>query len=132
MDVELTLAVSSHDTVTLRRSNTSCNSDMLNGLLKYKPWRDKFIERFAWTLKEIYNKDRVNAAIDAVANEVKDEIGPMSQRFGDLSTIDDKWESNMQSLHAFANQRPAKIVALLKSAFTLSSAQSKMLDDAIK
>jgi hypothetical protein len=129
IDTEITYQLI-HDTLAKRMGNT-CNSDIFNGLLKYKPWKTKFIERFAWAMKELFNTERVEAAIDEAANAIKDEIGPILTRFGDTASVSN-WEKSIKGLHTFAKQRPAVMVKQLKTVFTLSDAQSKMLDDAIK
>ena len=129
VDTEITYQLN-HDTLAKRMGDT-CNSDVFKGFLKYKPWKDKFIERFAWAMKELFNTKRVEAEIDRQANLIKDEIGPILQSFVDTAS-ETNWEKAVSSMHTFAKQRPAIMVQQLKSVFTLSSAQSKMLDDAIK
>lgn len=130
LDTELTFYLGD-PTLTKRLAPEACNSTIFGALLKYRPWKDKFIERFAWTLKEIYNPQNVNAAIDKAAEDIKDEIGPMYDRFGDTATVD-KWTAAVKTMHTFANQRPAEMVKQLKNVFTLSDEQINMLDDAIK
>ena len=128
-DTELTFQNANHQTLSARMGNT-CNSDMFNALLKYKPWRDKFIERFAWTIKTVYNPTRVNAAIDKAAADIQGEIEAMHGKFGDTATVNE-WNSQITQMHTFANQRPSAMVKQIKSAFSLTDAQKKMLDDAI-
>lgn len=128
-DTELTFQNANHQTLSARMGDT-CNSDMFNALLKYKPWRDGFIERFAWAIKEIYNPGRVNAAIDKAAHDIQGEIEAMHDKFGDTATVNE-WNSQITQMHTFANQRPSAMVKQLKSAFSLTDAQKKMLDDAM-
>lgn len=129
-DTEITFQVPDHDTLSKRMGDT-CNSAFFNGLLKYQPWKEKFIERFAWTIKELYSPQRVNAAIDKEANAIKDEVASMKAKFSDMASVDE-WNAQIQQMHTFANKRPAKMVAQIKSILQPNEAQSKMLDDAIK
>lgn len=129
-DTELTFQVAGHKTLEARMGD-NCNSDLFNGLLKYKPWKDKFIGRFAWTIKVIYNPARVNAAIDKAAADVQGEIAAMHAKFGDTATVDE-WNAQIRQMHTFANNRPAAMVSQLKMAFALTDAQKEMLDDAIR
>ena len=41
---------------------------MFKALLSYKPWKDQFIERFAWTLENIYDPDNMITLIDKAAD----------------------------------------------------------------
>lgn len=118
-----------HPTLYWRMHSSKAGSDLFNGLLKYKPWFDKFIERFAWALKEVYNTERVLSYIDKWYNIVKDEMPAEREKFGGSIS---GWETNVERMRRFARLRPANIVKQLKDTFSLSSAQRQMLDDAIK
>ncbi len=128
-DPEITFQLN-HDTLAKRLGDT-CNSDMFKGLLKYKPWKDAFIERFAWMMKEVYNPSRVDAAIDREAEAIRSEIGPMRIKFGDTATVNN-WNAAVQQMHVFAKQRPAIMVNQIKSLLSPTQAQRQMLDEAVK
>lgn len=117
-----------HPTLRLRMT-TYTGSTLLNGFLAYKPWRDRFIERFAWTLKEIYNTERVLSYIDKWYELIEDEMPAEREKFGGSVA---GWDANIERMRTFAKMRPANIVGQLKDAFSLSSEQRQMLDDAIK
>ena len=115
---------------TLRqRMTVYTGSTLLNGLLSYKPWRDAFIERFAWTLKEIYNTERVLSYIDKWYELVKDEMPAEREKFGGSVS---NFEANVEKMREFARKRPANIVQQLKDAFSLTNEQKQMLDEAIR
>ena len=103
-------------------------SSMLNGLLDYKPWFDEFIERFAWTMDEVYDPDRVLAEIDHQASLIADEIPAEREKFG--GTVSN-WETNVENMREFARTRNEDVVSQLKATFNLSAEQKSMLDDAI-
>ncbi len=118
-----------HPTLYWRRHSTKAGSDLFNALLKYKPWFDKFIERFAWALKEVYNTERVISYIDKWYDTVKDEMPAEREKFGGSVS---SFGSHVERMRRFARLRPANIVKQLKDTFSLSSEQRQMLDDAIK
>jgi hypothetical protein len=121
----------SFDTLKLRMANTTAGSTVFNALLSYKPWRDQFIERFAWAIKEIYNPQLVIDLIDQSANNISSEIAAEHNKFSDTATVA-QWNQAVQSMRNFALHRGQAVVQYLKNAFTLSAAQIQMLDDAIK
>lgn len=118
-----------HPTLKRRMDDDVCCSTLFGGLLDYKPWRDKFIERFAWALKEVYNPERVLAAIDKYADLVRDEIPDERAKFGGSVS---SWEKNVENMRSFTKGRGKELVKQMKSLFSLSQEQIKMLDDAIK
>lgn len=118
-----------HPTLKRRTDSDVCGSDMFNALLAYKPWRDKFVERFAWALDEVYDPERVLAEIDKQANLVRDEIAAEREKFDCGSFAG--WEKHVERMRNFASKRNAVVVSHLKEQFSLSSEQKKMLDDAI-
>ncbi len=122
---------SSFDTVAERMKPSVAGSDIFNALLKYKPWKDAFIERFAWALKNIYSKDRVTAAIDDAANLIRSEVAAENVRWSERPTLD-KWEAEVSGLKYFAKIRGQAVVNDLKKNLSLTDAQKQMLDDAIK
>lgn len=117
-----------HPTLTQRMTSYT-GSTLFTGLLSYKPWKDAFIERFAWTLKEIYNTERVIDYIDKWCDLIKDEMTAEREKFGGSYT---NWETHVDRMREFARKRPAVIVRQLKDAFSLTSEQKQMLDEAIR
>ena len=127
---DLDISFYSFDTLAMRMGE-SPGSDIFNGLLLYKPWRDAFIERFAWAIENIYNPDRVIAMIDEGANAIRGEIAADHARWsGELPTLD-VWEAGVESMKNFAAIRPAAMVNDLKTHFTLTQEQINMLDAAV-
>ncbi len=128
---DLDNAFYSFDTLALRMDPATTASDIFNGLLKYKPWRDAFIERFAWAIENIYEPDRVIAMIDEAADAMRGEVAAEHARWSELPTLEE-WESGVQSMKIFAQNRPKAMVGYLKQHFSLSQDQIDMLDAAAK
>ncbi len=59
-----TFGDSTHPTLERRMADTCCGSTMFCALLKYGPWKEAFLKRFAWTMENIYTPQRVLNAID--------------------------------------------------------------------
>lgn len=128
---DLDNAFYSFDTLALRRDPATTASDVFNGLLKYQPWRDAFIERFAWTMENIYNPDRVIAMIDEAADAIRGEIAADHERWSELPTLEE-WESGVQRMRDFANMRGGAMVNYLTNGFSLTQEQIDMLNAAVQ
>jgi hypothetical protein len=128
---DLDNAFYSFDTLALRMDSATTGSDIFNGLLKYQPWRDAFIKRFAWAMKNIYNPDRVTAMIDEAADAIRGEVAADHERWSELPTLEE-WESGVQAMKSFAQKRPAAMVGYLKQHFSLTQDQIDMLNEAAK
>jgi hypothetical protein len=128
---DLDISFYSFDTVTKRMDPNTSGSDIFNALLKYKPWKDAFIERFAWALKNVYSKDLVTAAIDNAANLYRGEVAAEQQRWSNERPAMDKWEADVSAMKSFAKNRGRDVVDDLKQ-LTLTQEQIQMLEDAIK
>lgn len=129
---DLDIAFSSFDTVALRMNPNTPGSDIFNALLKNKDWQDRFIKRFAWALKNIYNTGRVTAAINDAAGLIRGEVGAEYERWSSERPSLNKWEADVSAMKNFAKKRPAEIVNELKQHFTLTDEEKQLLDDAIK
>jgi len=129
---DLDIAFYSFDTLALRMDPNTAGSDIFNALLKNEGWRNKFIERFAWALKNIYSPDRVTAAIDKAAGLIRGEVEAEHERWSSERPTLETWESGVQALKSFAQKRPAVMVGYLKQHFSLTQKQIDMLNDAIK
>jgi len=117
-----------HETLKYRRDMSKTGSSLLNGLLKYKPWRDGFIEKFATAMVQVYSSERVLTEIEKQVDLIADEMPAERAKFG--GTVSN-WETNLDRMREFARLRNGQIVRQLKAAFSLSAEQIEMLDNAI-
>jgi len=120
----------SFDTVKLRLDPSVAGTDIFNALLSYEPWKQKFIERFAWALEEIYDPERVANAIDEAADAISGEIAQQAQRFDDQMSPDE-WNSKVEDMKFFAKNQGEKIVQYLKDNLSLTDEQKLLLDNAV-
>lgn len=119
------------DAVAKRLDPTVTGSDMFKALLSNDTWKQAFIERFVWALKEVYNPDRVKSLIDEMANAISGEIAAQNQAFNDTPNVND-WNTEVQGMKMFADNEGKKVVECLKSNIALTDAQKQILDNAIK
>ena len=120
-----------HQTLAYRRESSKPLSDLFNALLKNDGFRDAFIKRFAYMLKNVYNAERVNARIDELYALVEPEIERERAKFNGANFMGvkqlaeclgdyAKFQSEIERLHKFANGRDASLRAQLQSEFSLS------------
>jgi hypothetical protein len=114
---DLDIAFYSFDTLALRMDPATAGSDIFNALLKNEGWRNQFIERFAWALENIYNSDRVTAAVNEAVDLVRSEVAADRARWSDLPSVGD-FEAGVTRMLNFAKKRPAEIVNELKQHFS--------------
>jgi len=79
-------------------------------------------------LEEIYAPNHVIETIDTIADMVRSEMSAEREKFG--GTLQG-WETTLESMKNFARKRGANVVQQLKSAFSLTDEQKKLLDGAI-
>lgn len=120
-----------HETVTYRRKSDKPLSDLFNGLLKNKGFRDEFCRRFAQLLDEVYAPERVLALIDELYAAVEPEIERERAKFNGETFMGKKqyaevlgsynsFQKHIENTRAYAKERPKGILANLKSELGLS------------
>ena len=118
-----------HQTLALRMSSTSNASPyrtMFVGLLQYGPWKQAFIKRLAWAMENIYKPSRVISTVDQIAASIASEMPAERAKFTDTGS---NWPGRVDTIRAFAKQRPANMLAQIKSVFTLSGSQLRSYFD---
>ena len=121
----------SHDTVTKRRGDAPAASGLFNALLENPQWKDAFCRRFAELLNTQFTPEKVKAAVDMLYATVESEIERERAKFNGETFMGvtqhqechgsyDSFVRNVEGIRKFAEERPAKIKADLKSALGLS------------
>lgn len=93
---------------------------LINGLLKNKDFKKKFLERFAWQLENIWDPQVVNAHIDTYVELIGEEMKRDTARWGREYSV---WEDGVQVLRDFIAKREAILVAQVQSYFSLSDSE---------
>ena len=79
-DVDQSFRQSNHNTVAAHLNPAGTGSmnrfptTLINGLLKNQGFKDKFLKRFAWQMKNIWDADVVNAHIDLFVSAIGEEM----------------------------------------------------------
>ncbi len=98
------------------------STDLLRNLMKNSEFKEKYIERVAYQLKEVWNKERVMKKF----NELVDELTPeMERNFSRWGGSMKHWKSELDELSSYIDKRESYMKSQAKSYFGLSDAQMK-------
>lgn len=106
-----------HPTLSRRRDDDVGGSSMFNALLAYEPWKKAFVERFAWTMENLYTTDQFINVIDEVAASVASEMPAERAKFTDYKR---DWDKEVESMRTFAKERPYHVLSQIKSVLGVS------------
>ena len=101
-------------------TNDWFSTELINGLLKNPDFKDKFLRRFAWQIENVWNYERVNAAIDRYYAAILPDKERDCEKW-DLSYSTWKWAVGY--LRDFYEAREGYVVEDLQNWFKLSDAQ---------
>lgn len=89
-------------------------------MLKNPEYRDYFLERMAWQMREIWTAENFIPYIDNVANQIKDDIKKDSQRW---YTSYSSWENRVEDMRRFARERTEYLLPHIQKYFGLTAEQ---------
>ena len=92
-------------------------------LMKNKDFKDKFMRRMAWQLKNVWTAENVANRVDEIQAMLQPDMKKECNRWGGSVS---SWESNLNSLRKFAAQRTPYVLADLQDYFNFS--KDKMRD----
>ncbi len=93
---------------------------MINGLLKNPQFKEQFFRRFVWQIENVWNPERVNAAIDEKYALLLPDKERDCEKWN-LSFQD--WNLSVEHLREFFEQREGYVVEDLQNWFGLSDAE---------
>ena len=97
---------------------------LLRNLMKSSEFKETFLNRLSYNLKNTWSTENFSKKIDSVINEIsKEEIERNLKRWNEMSYS--RFESNVSKVKKFAKDRNAYIVTEAKSYFGLSNAEVK-------
>lgn len=123
-DMDMSFPNVDHDTVghLLNPKGTGANNMfstlITRKLLENSEFRQFFLERFAYHLKNTFKAERVVSIIDELAKNIESEIPKNAERWGNPSV--ESWESHVYNLKYFAERRANFIVSYLKKHLNLT------------
>lgn len=127
-DVDQSFRTAYFDTVTehLNPGGTGSmdrfSTALITALLKRTAFRDAFLKRFAWQLREVWTPENIGAYIDRYYAAIKPEMKRDCNKWGlDYAN----WEANVQALREFADTRTDYVVKHIKSRFNLTDEQMR-------
>ena len=98
------------------------STTLLRNLMKNDKFKEKYIERVAYQLKEVWNKERVMEKYDSILNELEPEI---DRDFSRWKRTRKNWEYELGRLKTYIEKREAYMKSQTKSYFKLSDAEYK-------
>ena len=102
--------------------NSSIDPFLLRNMMKSSEFKQTFLERLSYNLKNTWSTDNFNKKIDDVIAEItEEEIERNLKRWNNISMS--KWRSNVEQLRDFASKRNSSIVTEAKSYFNLSNSE---------
>ncbi|MCI8545527.1 MAG: hypothetical protein HFH09_04805 [Bacilli bacterium] len=90
---------------------------MIN-MFKSQEFRNDFVERLSWNLKNIWNKEHVLERLDEIYNKLKPEMERNQKRWG--MTMKD-WEDSIKIVREFIEKREGYLLRQTKNFFRLSN-----------
>lgn len=98
------------------------NMDIFCALNQNKEWRDKFITRYIYVVKNVFGTSRALSKFDSLVNEYKPEIRGQIEKWHMPSSYD-SWQKEVSSFRACVEKRPSYALKNLRSFYGLSEAQ---------
>ena len=133
-DVDQSFTTYTHNTVAAHLNPAGTGSmnrfstALINGLLRNREFRDKFLRRFAWQMENVWAPERVVAAIDAYERAIQPEMQRDCEKW-DHSYAD--WQRHVNNLRTFARERPDRLLPMIKAYFSLSDAEMRQYGFAV-
>jgi hypothetical protein len=99
-------------------SSHAFSTALINGLLKNKGFKQKFLERLAYHIDVTFESSKVLARIDEIAAQMEPYMDRDFKKW-DYGTVQ-TWEKNMDALRDYVTKHPAKLKQQMKEYFHLS------------
>ena len=101
-----------------RRSSRGVCQPHFDNLLANSDFRNRFVNRFADLINTAFKPERVVSIIEAAALKVQTEMPRHIDRWGRMLNTS-RWNSNIDRMKSFANNRPAPALENIVSEFSL-------------
>lgn len=86
-------------------------------LIKNQEFRDKFLTRLAWHINNVWTEENINAQIDVIYGQIKDDMVKDCKRWKKDYTY---WEQRVEFLRGFAELRTPKVIKQVKDFFDMT------------
>ncbi len=98
-----------------------CDNSIPRNLLKNQEFRDKFITRYCYHIKNTFESERLKALLDEVVAEIEDEMPRQEARYGKPTVSYFYYSVNV--IKNILDEKPDLAKEQLKEAFNLSDAE---------
>jgi len=100
------------------------STQVFRSLLQNAKWKEKFLERYAYHLKNTFSAKRMLELVNKYAAQIESEMPREKEKFGGSV---DNWKANIDRLRYFVENRPEVLVYQIRKAFDLSESKTKEL-----
>lgn len=99
------------------------STDLLRNLMKNKEFKETFLERLSYNLKNTWTYDNVSKRTDEIINEFgKSEFERNAKKWNNSYS---KWNTSIERMKTFAKNRNSYMISQAKSYFNLSNSEVK-------
>jgi hypothetical protein len=121
-DTDLSFRRASHTSVTNFLSKKIyvrdiCSATLAIRLMKNPEFKDKFLKRMAWQLKNVWTEEHVVNRVNEIQAMLQADMAKECKRWGGSVS---SWEKSVQSLRDFAAQRTPYVLDDLQDYFNFS------------
>jgi len=96
------------------------STELLRNLMKSKEFRQTFVERLSYNMKNTWKKETVLARIDKAYNEIKAEMPRNQARWGLTMS---QWDSRVAEMKSYVYSRESYLLKQTKAYFKLTDAE---------
>ena len=98
------------------------NNDIIRGLFKNKSFRNRFLERLSYNMKNVWTDENVKKRYNELYKLIEPEIERNQKRWN-RSYSD--WKKECKILEDYINKRRSNLLSSVKSYFNLSNEEMK-------
>lgn len=110
-----------------RRSSRGVCQPHFDLLLANTDFRNRFVNRFADLINTAFKPERVIEIIETAASKVESEMPRQIERWGRMISTS-RWDTNIERMKTFANNRPAPALENIVSEFSLEGTYTLTLN----
>ena len=99
---------------------------LFSSCMKNEDFKYKFLDRYTYLLETKFNYQRIVAVMDSIAQLTQTEVCAMFQRNGLGAGTQQQYESGIESMKTFSNQRPTIVERQLVNYYEVQSTKAKV------
>ena len=98
------------------------NNDIIRGLFENKKFRNRFLERLSYNMKNVWSDENVKKRYNELYKLIEPEVERNQKRWNSSYS---NWEKECKILEEYINKRRSNLLSSVKSYFNLSDEEMK-------